>query len=696
MKHEKAWTALTGAVLAFLASWGTVGCLISALSLPLSHPAKLTLVCAGMGAMWSCFLCLPRGGRICACVLALAAGYGWHDGRAWQQLLDLTHHLSVIYDRAYGWGTLLPGRETGSMDLVLAVIAGIISLGVCLSVCRQKTVWIPMAAVILPLCSCIVVTDTVPGELWLLSVLLSLLLLLLSASVRRENAAQGLRLTAGAALPVLAGLIALFLAVPQNSYKSHAQPIRDRLSATAEKVPQILENGMLELAVRLPPPRKVHLTRLGERTLLPGEVMEVTAPESGPLYLRQQDYDGYDGKDWTSDAGRQEDFFLTEGTPQQITIRCRIPLVMRPLPYYPAEELYLTGGGIQRAGDEDISLTRIRLPDNWRQTACGGTQENPPGMERYLALPAQTRQAAEDMLLGLLPSHATNTEKADILAAFVTDSAVYDRNPSRMPPDAEDFALWFLREGERGYCVHFATAATVLLRAAGVPARYVTGYLTQTTAGQPVTVTGEDAHAWAEYYEPNLGLWLPLEATPAGQDTPTAPATQQTTAPTQPTETTLPEVAPETTLPETTAPGFQPTQSGHTDPVPTEPGQADPEPDEQSFSLPWRLLWLPVLLLAAEAQRALRRHHVQRQWVRGSANRQALHRWRTAERLSRLLGREPEEELLALAQKAKFSRHELTQEELARFDDFCRNACRQLGKKPWYLQWIYRYIYAVR
>ena len=193
-----------------------------------------------------------------------------------------------------------------------------------------------------------------------------------------------------------------------------------------------------------------------------------------------------------------------------------------------------------------------------------------------------------------------------------------------MPPDAEDFALWFLREGERGYCVHFATAATVLLRAAGVPARYVTGYLTQTTAGKPVTVTGEDAHAWAEYYEPNLGLWLPLEATPAGQDTPTA--TQQATAPTQPPETTLPEVAPETTLPETTAPSSQPTQSGHTDPVPTEPGQADPEPDEQSFSLPWRLLWLPVLLLAAEAQRALRRHLAQRQWVRGSANRQALHR----------------------------------------------------------------------
>ena len=50
MKHEKAWTALTGAMLAFLAGWGTVGCLISALSLPLSHPAKLTLVCAGMGA----------------------------------------------------------------------------------------------------------------------------------------------------------------------------------------------------------------------------------------------------------------------------------------------------------------------------------------------------------------------------------------------------------------------------------------------------------------------------------------------------------------------------------------------------------------------------------------------------------------------------------------------------------------------
>jgi transglutaminase-like putative cysteine protease len=68
----------------------------------------------------------------------------------------------------------------------------------------------------------------------------------------------------------------------------------------------------------------------------------------------------------------------------------------------------------------------------------------------------------------------------------------------------------------RGYCEHYAGAITVLLRAAGIPARVVTGYL----GGEVNPVNGylalrqRDAHAWAEYWDADTG-WTRVDPTAA-------------------------------------------------------------------------------------------------------------------------------------------------------------------------------------
>ena len=54
-------------------------------------------------------------------------------------------------------------------------------------------------------------------------------------------------------------------------------------------------------------------------------------------------------------------------------------------------------------------------------------------------------------------------EMAAAIADYVRQSASYDLMTDRMPADQTDFAIWFLEEGTTGYCVHFATAATMLL-----------------------------------------------------------------------------------------------------------------------------------------------------------------------------------------------------------------------------------------
>jgi len=84
-------------------------------------------------------------------------------------------------------------------------------------------------------------------------------------------------------------------------------------------------------------------------------------------------------------------------------------------------------------------------------------------------------------------------------------------------PYYEDFTLHFLQTAEVGYCIHFATAATMILRALDVPARFVTGYVVNINPNQVdqvVAVTDVNAHAWVEVFFDDFG-WLYLEPTPS-------------------------------------------------------------------------------------------------------------------------------------------------------------------------------------
>lgn len=83
-----------------------------------------------------------------------------------------------------------------------------------------------------------------------------------------------------------------------------------------------------------------------------------------------------------------------------------------------------------------------------------------------------------------------------------------------------DFVLKFLDGSKSGYDVHYATAAVMLFRYYGIPARYVEGYLItkedakEMKADEPFYIDGTHAHAWAEYYQDGVG-WLPFEVTPS-------------------------------------------------------------------------------------------------------------------------------------------------------------------------------------
>lgn len=89
-------------------------------------------------------------------------------------------------------------------------------------------------------------------------------------------------------------------------------------------------------------------------------------------------------------------------------------------------------------------------------------------------------------------------------------------------PLGVDPVLWFLQEGRRGVCIHFASAFVLLARAAGVPARLVVGYVSDGAVSSQWSLVSFSPHAWAEYFD-GVG-WVGVEVTPgAGTNAPALP-----------------------------------------------------------------------------------------------------------------------------------------------------------------------------
>ena len=98
-----------------------------------------------------------------------------------------------------------------------------------------------------------------------------------------------------------------------------------------------------------------------------------------------------------------------------------------------------------------------------------------------------------------------------MLQYFNRQAFYYTLKPPALGRDSIDD---FLFETRSGFCEHYAGAMTYVLRAAGIPARVVTGYQGGeiNPAGNYVSVRQFDAHAWVEYWQSDLG-WQSVDPT---------------------------------------------------------------------------------------------------------------------------------------------------------------------------------------
>ncbi len=226
-------------------------------------------------------------------------------------------------------------------------------------------------------------------------------------------------------------------------------------------------------------------------------------------------------------------------------------------------------------------------------------------------------------------------------------------------PEGTDPVLYFLNESRRGYCMHYASAAVLLLRAMGVPARYASGFTAYSIPGRQAAVADRAAHAWVEVWVDGLG-WYPVEVTPAA-------AFEQLIQPIGP-EPGTESVPPPDATPEPTATP-QPTQGPGETPAPTQ-GPSGPGGEGEVRPARSLLPWLKGLAAAGGGlgllwlvQFAVKRHRRVRM-SDPDRNRAALYAYRCLEELARW-GGSIDPQGVELAEKAKFSPHTLTEEEAA-------------------------------
>ena len=96
-------------------------------------------------------------------------------------------------------------------------------------------------------------------------------------------------------------------------------------------------------------------------------------------------------------------------------------------------------------------------------------------------------------------------EAAGAISSRVRERVSYMPGATGVRTDAQE--AW---DKGQGVCQDMAHVTVALLRAAGLPARYVSGYLHPDTKARPGSTAVGQSHAWVEYW---AGSWAALDPT---------------------------------------------------------------------------------------------------------------------------------------------------------------------------------------
>jgi len=157
----------------------------------------------------------------------------------------------------------------------------------------------------------------------------------------------------------------------------------------------------------------------------------------------------------------------------------------------------------------------VRMVRSESESAWQGPAE-PEKNPACLAVPAELQRELAAYLQGVLPPELRHGD-AEVILRLKNHFADFRYSLENVNSGrTEDPLVYFLRHSRAGHCEFFATAGVLLLRSAGIPARYVTGFVCaeKSPVADYYLARSSHAHAWCEAYLRDRRQWVLVDFTP--------------------------------------------------------------------------------------------------------------------------------------------------------------------------------------
>jgi len=527
----------------------TFGAVISAFSFDVDA-GLLFIIWFFMALALSAIAALWRGKGILALILPVLAIIIWKlpeivEGAKW-----IVFYISREFNKWLVVPILFPDAKESAYNITLFFAAAGIFLAFLLTiaVCLRRSAFLAVFITVPIVFVTFILIHSQPDYLFLAGLIAVYLTLLISGALHSDDfKKRGEAIFPSLALAlVLMGLT--YLIAPPEGYKrelrmesidSQIRNIASRIGLAQIKYgvgwPQITPNEWRFNT------DNVEISNAGTRTISDTVILEVTASESGTFYLRGFSMQRFDGERWVTNSdmlpfpeettamvmpyliGREYLMLYGDEAPISIkTVNLAIDNIrdttefITYMPYYCSYNSPYSS----RMNDDFLYIQEsiLKIPQEAAHYNIGRalqaygrkSREAYTQIDEYTA--AGLRRIAAEEGIDITGERGV---VVDQVAQYIRTSGRYTLTPYIIPSN-EDFALYFLQESKQGYCIHFATAATLMLRALDIPARFASGFtvtVPRDSVGKPFPLTDRNAHAWVEVYYDEAG-WLPLEVTP--------------------------------------------------------------------------------------------------------------------------------------------------------------------------------------
>jgi transglutaminase-like putative cysteine protease len=245
------------------------------------------------------------------------------------------------------------------------------------------------------------------------------------------------------------------------------------------------------------------------------EFASAKRPPNAALYFRTIVLTDFDGTTWTRRFG--SDRGVPTPAARGRTFDYTVTLEATDRRWLPALDLPLFAPPGARLDDDQmlIAARPVNQPREYQLRSDVDTHAE-PSIDRRERLPMLRLPSGYGPQARALAQRWREQAKDDqgvvrAALAMFRGSFTYTLSP---PPLARDSVDDFLFGSRQGFCEHYASAFVFLMRAAGIPARVVTGYQGGWWSGDYLLVRQSDAHAWAEIWRDGSG-WQRVDPTAA-------------------------------------------------------------------------------------------------------------------------------------------------------------------------------------